>query len=235
MAIIMALRNMHTDARKKHRCGTHRSWSKWALAAVVVCTIARPASADGLGYAGLPPQELCGLCHSLNGISATAKFPKLAGQKAAYIEKQLHDFLNSSRTNDGGQMASIVTEIKPAQFTDVARYFAQLPPPPPDTEATAGVSDEALRAAAGIYENGRPEAALPACRTCHAAPSVSGLVVPFLTAQHARYLEKQLKDFRAGVRSNDPAKTMQKIAQKLSDADIRALAAFLAATPRIKG
>ena len=55
----------------------------------------------------------------LDGISATAKFPKLAGQKKAYIEKQLSDFLAGNRTNDGGQMASIVTEIPPESYNFV--------------------------------------------------------------------------------------------------------------------
>lgn len=235
MATIMARRNMHIEWRNKRGIGTARSWSIWALAAFTLGVMARPALADGLGYDGLPPQELCGLCHSLNGISATAKFPKLAGQKAVYIEKQLRDFLSQSRTNDGGQMANIVTEIKPEQFSDVAKYYSQLPPPPPDTEATAGLSEADIRTAASIFENGRPDAALPACKTCHEAASAPGLVVPLLTSQHARYLEKQLMDFRAGLRSNDPAKTMQKIARKLSDADIRSLAAFLAARARNRG
>ncbi|MBU2531705.1 MAG: hypothetical protein KKB37_03115, partial [Alphaproteobacteria bacterium] len=112
------------------------------------CVLPIPAIASGLGYQDAPPQEMCGLCHSLDGVSATARFPKLAGQKAAYIEKQLRDFLAGKRSNDGGQMASIVTEITVSQIRDVAIYFSKLPPPPPTSIDAATVNGDEMRQAA---------------------------------------------------------------------------------------
>jgi len=51
-----------------------------------------------------------------------------------------------------------------------------------------------------------------------------------VAAQHAAYLAKQLRDWRAGARTNGVE--MPAIAAKLSDQDIAALATFLASQPR---
>jgi cytochrome c553 len=208
---------------------------KWIVAAILLLqAIASPSvNADGLGYDGLPPQELCGLCHQLNGISATAKFPKLAGQKAAYIEKQLRDFLAGHRANDGGQMETIITEIRPDQFAVVAQYFSSLKPPLPHTEAAS--SKDANQTARSIYENGKPVSGVPACKSCHGNGENALPVAPHLSAQHAGYLEKQLNDFRSGGRRNDSGAKMRQIAAKLSQTEIRALAAYLASQPRDGG
>ncbi|MEQ8825262.1 MAG: cytochrome C [Filomicrobium sp.] len=202
----------------------------YAFAVSMVWTAA--AQADGLGYDNLPPQELCGLCHGLNGISATAKFPKLAGQKPAYIEKQLKDFLSGKRTNDGGQMESIVTEIAPEQFKDVAAYFSEREPPtPPESDAPDLTPDERTRAH-DLFNKGRAEAGIPACASCHIETNDDAKHAPYLTSQHRDYLAKQLNDFRNGMRDNDTTGTMQKIAAALEPDEIEILAGYLAATPR---
>ena len=53
-----------------------------------------------------------------------------------------------------------------------------------------------------------------------------------ITAQHPEYLEKQLRDFRSGNRTNDATGSMPNIAGRLSEPDIVALAAYIAALPR---
>ena len=207
----------------------------WAmLIAISCCLLPVSAGADGLGYDKLPPQELCGLCHGLNGISATAKFPKLAGQKKAYIEKQLSDFLAGNRTNDGGQMASIVTEIPPEKFKDVATYFSGLTPPPPADASENTLSDEEKSLARNLFENGRPEKGIPACASCHQETNSDLPYAPRITAQHRDYLQKQLNDFREKNRENDATGTMPTIAAALDESEITILATYLAATPRAR-
>ncbi len=172
---------------------------------------------------GLQPYEVCGLCHGLDGVSAMAKFPKLAGQKAGYIEKQLHDFRAGRRLNDGGQMQAIVTELSPEDIPVVAAWFESQSPPP------VAVGEGAAEEGAAVFK-------ARGCADCHsAAPAPGGLLAPHLSAQHPRYLAKQLTDFRDGARENDPDGVMRTVAATLSDADIAALAAYLAATPRAPG
>jgi cytochrome c553 len=205
------------------------------LGLALCCLLAiQPAHASGFGYDGPPAQEICALCHSLDGVSPMSKFPRLAGQKAAYIEKQLADFLAGERSNDGGQMSAIVTEIAPEQFKDAAAYFAALPPPPPVVPEDGGEPD---RAAKGLVEQGDSGRAIPACASCHmpemtATPLPESADAPHLTSQHADYIAKQLRDFRSGNRANDGAGVMIAIAKALGDGEIDALALYLASMPR---
>lgn len=233
--------NMEPDRRGKGSqaapctglLGKHATLYALSLS-ISYCLVPSPAWPDGLGYENQPPQELCGLCHGLNGISATSKFPKLAGQKKAYIEKQLKDFLAGNRSNDGGQMASIVTEIPPEKFKDVATYFSGLEPPPPADENEAALSDDEKAHARRLVEDGRPEKGIPACASCHLETNSALPYAPRLTAQHRNYLQKQLNDFREKNRDNDTTGTMQKIAAALDKSEITILAAYLAATPRAR-
>jgi cytochrome c553 len=201
------------------------------LMALAALALAGTASADGIGDESAPPQERCGLCHGIDGVSRMAKFPRLAGQKAAYIEKQLRDFREGRRTNDGGQMEAIVTEIAEEQFSEVAAYFAALPPPPP-------VQAESGDAAAGrrLFHKGDAARGIAPCASCHlpgsAQPPAAAALAPHLSAQHPSYLVKQLTDFRQGARDNDGAAGMAATAKVLSDEDVAALAAYLSATPR---
>jgi len=168
---------------------------------------------------GMAPYEVCGLCHGLDGNSAMAKFPKLAGQKAAYIEKQLHDFRNLHRTNDGGQMQAIVTEVLEEDIPIVAAWFESQPPPVPE-DAPFPAS------AAQDFTN-------LGCAGCHTASDPPpGLTVPYITAQHPSYLERQLKAFRDGERDNDPDGVMREVAKGLTDAQIEALSTYIATLAR---
>src|SRR5260370_12336942 len=88
------------------------------------------AYADIIVTEGMQPWDLCATCHSLDGISAMARFPKLAGQRAAYIVKQVRDFRDGRRSNDGGQMQASASHIDDNDLAKTAAYFASLPPPP---------------------------------------------------------------------------------------------------------
>lgn len=178
---------------------------------------ASAVAANSIGNEHDAPYEICALCHSLDGVSRMAKFPKLAGQPAPYIEKQLHDFLSGRRANDGGQMAAIVTEITPEDFPIVAAWFASQAAPAPED--------------LGDVSTGMALFSDLGCVTCH-GPETASDVTPHLTAQHTAYLAKQMVDFRDGDRANDPDGAMQAAMVNVSDSEIAALAAYLAATAR---
>ncbi|WP_269582941.1 c-type cytochrome [Roseibium sp. Sym1] len=185
-----------------------------------------PARADMIDTSGMQPWEICGLCHSLDGISAMARFPKLAGQRPDYIIKQFRDFHGGSRQNDGGQMQAITTEIDMEELPEIAAYFADLPPPPAvEPDDTGG-----LASAGALFREGRGD--IPACLSCHGGTDPDLPLAPWLEAQHADYLAKQLNDFRQGNRSNDPDGVMRSIATRLSETDIETLTAFIAGQER---
>lgn len=186
---------------------------------VVLFTVfcAGPAFANSIGTEHDAPYEVCALCHSLDGNSRMAKFPKLAGQPAPYIEKQLYDFLEGRRTNGGGQMAAIVTEISTDDFPIVAAWFAKQAAPAPSDHGDVGAGKAAFRQLG--------------CISCHDNGQIND-AGPHLTAQHKVYLEKQMTDFREGRRSNDLSATMRSTMNGVSNAQIEQLAAYLAATQR---
>lgn len=190
-----------------------RAWAGVILG--LVCTTAAQADFDAASY---PAYETCALCHGLFGQSRIAKFPHLAGQKPAYIQTQLEAFLDGARTNDGGQMSSIVTELEPEDFAVVVAWFAEQDPPaasaPPESSAGMDL----------VEANG--------CLTCHTADPTDA--IPHLTAQHAGYLAKQMTDFRTGQRTHSDVAALHKDYFAQMEDGIDAIAAYLSSLERPK-
>ncbi len=182
---------------------------------VALMLAAGPAWAD-YDPDAYPPYETCALCHGLFGVSHTFKFPHLGGQDPVYIEAQIRAFLSGARSNDGGQMVAIVSELAPEEIPVVVEWFSTQDPPAPSPQ---GDTD----AGRALFDAG--------CGACHGDP---GLIegVPHLTSQHARYLIKQMQDFRDGRRGPGPLEVDHGPLIPAGDADIEALAAYLAAEPR---
>lgn len=180
---------------------------------MVLAAVASPVWAD-FDAASYPPYERCALCHGLFGQSHNAKFPHLAGQKPGYIEAQLEAFLSGARTNDGGQMSAIVTELKPEEIPVVVEWFSTQDPPPQSSvpQDTAGAD---LVAELG-------------CFGCHTADAD---MVPHLSAQHAGYLAKQMTDFATGARNSGG---IHKELLTPVTSDIQAMAAYLSSLERTK-
>lgn len=168
--------------------------------------------------ASYPPYETCALCHGLFGQSRLDKFPHLAGQKPEYIQAQLDAFLAGTRTNDGGQMSSIVTELKPEDFAVVVAWFSQQDPPA-SSEPPQGQAGRTLVEAAG-------------CLDCHS--SSGDKTVPYLSAQHAGYLAKQMQDFREGRRTHSDTASFHQDVLSDMESDIDDIAAYLASMERPK-
>ncbi len=186
------------------------------------------AYADGISNDAQPAYEMCAACHGLDGLSHMPKFPKLAGQSADYILKQLEDFLHGRRANDDGQMETAAKVITDAQRLEVAEYFSRLPP----FSGKSEIPDELISRGREIFETPNVIAGVPACASCHTPASVmkgSVSAIPHLTGQHRSYTAKQLEDFQSGSRGNDSSGAMQSIAKRLSAQDIEAVAAFLEA------
>ena len=65
------------------------------------------------------------------------------------------------------------------------------------------------------------------CKSCHGKDGAKGKgKFPNLAGQHADYLVKQLQDYKSGARKNG---TMKGQAKKLDDAQMKAIADYLAA------
>lgn len=193
------------------------------LALLLTLAVLSARSEAGTGLAEYEqPWEICALCHSLDGNSRMAKFPKLAGQDKEYIEKQLNDFVSGHRHNDGGQMSSIVTEVNPEQFSSIAQWFAsQTPPVPQELDTSETKVGEALFLRSG-------------CISCHNDDERVNSMgpVPLLTSQHAAYLVKQLSDFQRGQREHVDDAVISEFISTFDQSELMSISNYLAATPR---
>ena len=79
-----------------------------------------------------------------------------------------------------------------------------------------------------LYRGGNPKVGVSACMSCH-GPSGHGIPprFPRVSSQSAAYTEKQLQLFRTEKRPSD-AEMMTRIAQRMTDAEIKAVAEYMA-------
>ncbi|NVK56262.1 MAG: cytochrome c [Alteromonadaceae bacterium] len=66
----------------------------------------------------------CAACHGAKGISHSPLWPNLAGQKAAYLEKQLKDFRNDVRKDP--MMTAMAKSLSDEDIVNLAAYFSSL-------------------------------------------------------------------------------------------------------------
>ena len=193
-----------------------------ALVSVLVAGfIPSLALADGDAAAGQAKSALCGSCHGADGNSPLAMNPKLAGQNASYLVKQLQDFKAGNRP--GQTMAAMVLALSDQDMEDVAAFYAS-------QDATLGGADPATaELAESLYRAGNADLSIVACSACH-SPTGQGNApagFPALSGQHAEYTLMQLKDFRSGTRANDASSMMRTVVERLTDNELEALASYV--------
>ena len=168
---------------------------------------------------GQEKSGMCVACHGSDGNSISPLTAKIAGQGSAYLAKQLADFKSTARVNP--IMAGMAAGLSEQDMADLGAFFA--------TQKTSPGNGEANEAGHKLYFGGDSERGISACVACHTASGkgASQAKFPSIAGQHVEYLTAQLKSFRAGERANDNNGMMRKIAMKLSDKDIDALAQFM--------
>lgn len=192
-------------------------------------TMGAHAAAAGDAKAGEAKAALCGGCHGADGNSEDAMYPRLAGQYAGYIAKQVKDFKAGSRANND-MMAGMAASVEADQDAlDIGAYYAQQKM----TKSLTSSNKDLAAAGEKIFRNGNPETGVYACINCHGesgkGKSGNNSVFPVIGGQHRDYIIKQLKDFRADTRANDPAGMMNMVAKKLTDKEVESLAEYLSA------
>jgi cytochrome c553 len=161
----------------------------------------------------------CFLCHNAEGESASEVFPRLAGQNAEYIAKQLENFKSGKRRSTA--MASMVTGLSPEDMAALGQFFASRQP-------HREPSRNAQLAAVGqyIYHTGNRWSGVPACASCHGPDAAGSAALPRLAGQHAAYTENQLQQFSKRERNNDNA-VMHTVAEKMTALEMAAVAEYL--------
>ena len=90
--------------------------------ALILTATANIATAGGDAAAGKAKAASCAGCHGAKGISAMPLYPNLAGQKEAYIVKQLKAFKDKSRKDP--TMNAMVAPLSDTDMDNIAAYYA---------------------------------------------------------------------------------------------------------------
>lgn len=186
------------------------------------------AVAKGDPDAGKNKAVACAACHGNDGNSMIEINPKLAGQHANYLVKQLKDFKLATET--GGEegrnnavMGGMAAPLSEQDMLDIAAFFSS-------QAAKEGTTPEdVVESGAKLYQGGDLERGVTACIACH-GPRGNGMGLanfPDISGQHAAYIKAQLEGFRSGQRTNDLNGMMRDIAKKLTDNDIEVLSKYL--------
>ena len=166
----------------------------------------------------------CAACHGDDGNAVIPMYPKLAGQGAGYIAKQLANF-KSGATSESGRVNALMNGMSAGlsekDMADLGAFYA--------SQKMSEGDGEANELGKKLYFGGDSERGISACVACHIAngKGASQAKFPAIANQHVDYLTGQLKMFRSGERANDYNSMMRKTAVKLTDTDIKALAEFI--------
>ncbi len=172
--------------------------------------------------AGKTKSALCAGCHGVDGNSPAGTWPSLAGQHAKYLVKQLEDFKSDARVDP--IMKGMASTLSDADIENVAAYYASQEMKP------VAFDDSLVALGENIYRGGIKETSVAACMGCH-SPGGGGIGpagFPSLKGQHPEYLELQMKKFQSGSRANDAGKIMRNVAERMTESEIKAVAAYIA-------
>ena len=200
------------------------------LSAIAFMAAAASVQAAGDAEAGKAKAAVCAGCHGADGNSMVPSFPKIAGQGAKYLVKQLQDMKSGAR--EVPQMAAFLPGLSDQDIEDIAAYYES-------QTAKVGKADPALvELGEKLYRAGNAESGVTACAGCHGAKGngMPAAGFPALSGQHAAYIEAQLKAFRASGRGDEagPYRTndgesmmMRATAARLTDSEIKALSSYI--------
>ena len=149
----------------------------------------------GNAAVGAAQYTVCAACHGQQGEGLQAlNAPKLAGQEAWYLKRQLNNYkagLRGAHDDDifGKQMAPMAaTLVNDAAINNVIAHIQTLP----DNPAPATID--------GDVANG--ERLYTVCAYCHGkdAQGIQAINAPRMAGMTDWYLANQLRNFREGIR-----------------------------------
>jgi cytochrome c553 len=172
--------------------------------------------------AGKAKSAVCAACHGADGNSANAAWPSLAGQHATYIYKQLQDFKEGRRTD--ATMVGMVALLNDEDMKNISAYFESQQP------GAVAFDPDMIEMGESIYRGGITETSVAACMSCH-SPSGKGngpAGWPSLKGQYPEYMVLQLQNFKQGLRANDSGEMMRNVVVRMSDKEMKSVAAYIA-------
>lgn len=193
------------------------------------------ATTANLQAAEAPSAELlarCSACHGDVGAgNQTLGAPALAGQDAAYLERQLNNFKSGRRgyadqDQSGQQMSALAKELSDEGIASLSAYFAALPSVKLPAAGSTPDEDGAAR-----YQS--------TCAHCHGqqAQGYPQMQAPNLRILGGWYIDKQLKNYVEGLRgaeaySDIQGMWMRSIATHITSQEQQAVVGYIEALGR---
>jgi cytochrome c553 len=172
----------------------------------------------------------CVTCHGQRG-QGTAYFPRIAGKPAGYLYHQLAAFRDGTRRY--APMNYLVAYLPDPYLQEIATWFSQQHPPYA-TPSLEPVDAATLERGHVIATHGDAGKGIPACTACH-GDALTGMTpgIPGLAGLRPTYIVSQLTRWKVGERHAADPDCMKRVASRLSDTDVVAVANWLArqATP----
>jgi cytochrome c553 len=178
-------------------------------------------SAQGDATAGAIAFDVCEGCHRHAGSGRpNGSYPRLAGQHASVLIKQIYDTRAGRRQNH--KMLPFADEevVSPKQIADIAAYL-EVQAVTPDNGKGPG-SD--LARGQALYERD--------CARCHGAVGQGDgeRTIPRLSGQHYLYLLREALAIREGQRGNANPEMAETI-RSYTDAELEAVSDFASRLP----
>lgn len=156
--------------------------------------------------------DSCANCHGIDGNSSSWLYPNLAGQTKEYLVAQMKLFKEGKRVNY--QMNAALKVLSEQDMHEIAEFYnGEIM-----TRTGGGTPDPALVA------KGKKLVEEAQCSVCHQAGYKGLGDFPRLARQKAKYLAKQMKDYRDGKRVNE---IMAPTVKDLTDEQIEAISVYL--------
>ncbi len=212
------------------KTGSIRAFTLAGLVAVAGLLSTAPARAQGAKADVAKGQQIasqvCAACHGADGNSASPANPKLAGQHADYLYKQLANFKVKQGAKEAERanavMAGFAAQLSDQDMRNVSAYYASQKLKP-----AAAKNKDIVELGQQIFRGGIAQKNVPACAGCH-SPNGAGIPAqyPRLAGQFSEYTEAQLVSFRQGARKN--SEQMTAIAARMSDVEVKAVSEYIA-------
>jgi len=186
-----------------------------------------PGSRDDMRAVLATPQDIaegkrvaeasCSSCHGMSGVARTRDVPHIAGQRAAYLYRELRTYQAGARGNT--PMNNVVKFLSDDALVKVAAYYANLDPALPEVERGAKAAAKPDPVSAG-------KAAAAGCAGCHGDGGVSKTPgMPNLAGLDPKYIIAAVNAYKSGERKNDMMKTL---VSAISDTELQNIALYFA-------
>ncbi len=178
---------------------------------------------------------MCASCHGDAGTALSRNWPSTAGQRVEYTYKTLQDYAQGrfAQHQGAGAMAAIAGLLSQQQMSDLATYYAQQGLPQATVKPTLTKAER--KNVDILVRKGDVNRLITPCASCHGVKGEGGInETPALAGQEALYFERTMQAYKQGTRSTDSYGLMRMVAANLTDAEIKALAAYYANITPVK-